>query len=112
MEDGVDVTRRNLIEFTDTEQAHEDENEDTEVMGPPKKTSQLSIKLTESLDPFWIPPLPPELLRRVLLSKMWASIKTKTGRHDIAEILLKVAINTINQIKSCTIQHISLVLVR
>ena len=27
MEDGVDVTRRNLIEFTDTEQAHEDENE-------------------------------------------------------------------------------------
>jgi hypothetical protein len=38
MEDGVDVTRRNLIEFTDTEQAHEDEDEDTEVMGPPKKT--------------------------------------------------------------------------
>jgi hypothetical protein len=26
MEDGVDVTRGNLIEFTDTEQAHEDEN--------------------------------------------------------------------------------------
>ena len=25
---------------------------------------------------------------------------TKTGRHDIAEILLKVALNTINQIKS------------
>jgi hypothetical protein len=25
---------------------------------------------------------------------------TKTGRHDIAEILLKVAVNTINQIKS------------
>ena len=24
----------------------------------------------------------------------------KTGRHDIAEILLKVALNTINQIKS------------
>jgi hypothetical protein len=24
---------------------------------------------------------------------------TKTGRHDIAEILLKVALNTINQIK-------------
>ena len=38
MEDCVDVTRRNLIEFTDTEQAHEDENEDTEVMGPPMKT--------------------------------------------------------------------------
>jgi hypothetical protein len=31
---------------------------------------------------------------------MWASMKTKTGRHDIAEILLKVALNTINQIKS------------
>jgi hypothetical protein len=31
-----------------------------------------------------------------------ASSITKTGRHDIAEILLKVALNTINQIKSCT----------
>ena len=29
-----------------------------------------------------------------------ASSTTKTGRHDIAEILLKVALNTINQIKS------------
>jgi hypothetical protein len=29
-----------------------------------------------------------------------ASSTTKTGRHDIAEILLKVAKNTINQIKS------------
>jgi hypothetical protein len=29
-----------------------------------------------------------------------ASSITKTGRHDIAEILLKVALNTINQIKS------------
>jgi hypothetical protein len=28
-----------------------------------------------------------------------ASFTTKTGRHDIAEILLKVALNTINQIK-------------
>jgi hypothetical protein len=28
------------------------------------------------------------------------SSTTKTGRHDIAEILLKVALNTINQIKS------------
>jgi hypothetical protein len=28
-----------------------------------------------------------------------ASSTTKTGRHDIAEILLKVALNTINQIK-------------
>jgi hypothetical protein len=26
-----------------------------------------------------------------------ASFITKTGRHDIAEILLKVALNTINQ---------------
>jgi hypothetical protein len=30
-----------------------------------------------------------------------ASSTTKTGRHDIAEILLKVALNTKNQIKSC-----------
>jgi hypothetical protein len=29
-----------------------------------------------------------------------ASCTTKTGRHDIAEILLKVALNTKNQIKS------------
>jgi len=29
-----------------------------------------------------------------------ASSSTKTDRHDIAEILLKVALNTINQIKS------------
>jgi hypothetical protein len=29
-----------------------------------------------------------------------ASSITKTGRHDIAEILLKVAFNTKNQIKS------------
>jgi hypothetical protein len=28
-----------------------------------------------------------------------ASSTTKTGRHDIAEILLKVALTTINQIK-------------
>jgi hypothetical protein len=27
-----------------------------------------------------------------------ASSNTKTGRHDIAEILLKIALNTINQI--------------
>ena len=31
---------------------------------------------------------------------MPASSTTKTGCHDIAEILLKVALNTINQIKS------------
>jgi len=29
-----------------------------------------------------------------------ASSITKTGRHDIAEILLKMSLNTINQIKS------------
>jgi hypothetical protein len=29
-----------------------------------------------------------------------ASSITKTGRHEIAEILLKVALNTINQIKN------------
>jgi hypothetical protein len=29
-----------------------------------------------------------------------ASSTTKTGRHDIAEILLKVALSTINEIKS------------
>jgi hypothetical protein len=29
-----------------------------------------------------------------------ASSTTKTGCHDIAELLLKVALNTINQIKS------------
>jgi hypothetical protein len=29
-----------------------------------------------------------------------ASSTTKTGRHDIAEILLQVALNTKNQIKS------------
>ena len=29
-----------------------------------------------------------------------ASSTTKTGRHDITEILLKVALNTTNQIKS------------
>jgi len=29
-----------------------------------------------------------------------ASSTTKTGRHDIAEILLKAALSTINQIKS------------
>jgi hypothetical protein len=34
-----------------------------------------------------------------------ASSTTKTGRHDIAEILLKVALHTINQIKSNQIYH-------
>jgi hypothetical protein len=31
---------------------------------------------------------------------------TKTGRHDIAEILLKVALNTKNQIKSIILRII------
>ena len=35
-----------------------------------------------------------------------ASSTTKTGRHDIAEILLKVALNTINQIKSISLSVI------
>ena len=35
-----------------------------------------------------------------------ASSTTKTGRHDIAVILLKVALNTINQIKSTKVQSI------
>jgi len=34
-----------------------------------------------------------------------ASSTTKTGRHDIAEILLKVALNTKNQIKSLHLYH-------
>ena len=41
---------------------------------------------------------------RQLLARGWwsspASFTTKTGRHDIAEILLKIAFNKINQIKS------------
>jgi hypothetical protein len=36
-----------------------------------------------------------------------ASPTNKTGRHDIAEILLKVALNTINQIKSQIVQTIN-----
>jgi hypothetical protein len=36
----------------------------------------------------------------VVLSGTPASSTTKTGRHDIAEILLKMALSTINQIKS------------
>ena len=35
----------------------------------------------------------------------------KTGRHDIAEILLKVALNTINQIETIAIPH-SLILIK
>jgi hypothetical protein len=34
-----------------------------------------------------------------------ASFTTKTGCHDIAEILLKVALNTINQIKSSELPY-------
>jgi hypothetical protein len=39
-----------------------------------------------------------------------ASSTTKTGRPDIAEILLIVAINTINQIKSLVLLHLYLML--
>jgi len=35
-----------------------------------------------------------------------ASSTTKTGRHDIAEILLKVALNTKDQIKSIYIYQL------
>jgi hypothetical protein len=35
--------------------------------------------------------------------KCTSCLPTKTGRHDIAEILLKVALNTINQIKSLNV---------
>jgi hypothetical protein len=35
-----------------------------------------------------------------------ASSTTKTGRHDIAEILLKVALNTINQSFNNHIRHL------
>ena len=37
-----------------------------------------------------------------------ASSTTKTDRHDIAEILLKVALSTINQIKSTNILALSI----
>jgi hypothetical protein len=37
-----------------------------------------------------------------------ASSTTKTGRHDIAQILLKVALNAKNQIKSIPLRHIYL----
>jgi hypothetical protein len=36
-----------------------------------------------------------------------ASSTTKTGRHDIAEILLKVALITKNQIKSSNIKNMT-----
>jgi hypothetical protein len=38
-----------------------------------------------------------------------ASSTTKTGRHDMAEILLKVTLNTKNQIKSNIFAFVSLV---
>ena len=38
-----------------------------------------------------------------------ASSTTKTGRHDITEILLKVALNTKNQIKSKSVNHLVLI---
>jgi hypothetical protein len=46
---------------------------------------------------------------QLLVHRRWfspgtpASSTTKTGRHDIAEILLKVALDTINEIKSLLI---------
>jgi hypothetical protein len=40
-----------------------------------------------------------------------ASSTTKTGRHDIAEILLKVALNTINQINQSILLKFNLNLV-
>jgi hypothetical protein len=39
----------------------------------------------------------------VVLSGSPASSTTKTGRHDIAEIYMKVALNTINQIDQSTL---------
>jgi len=36
-----------------------------------------------------------------------ASSTTKTGRHDIAEILLKLALNTKNQIKSSKMSKVT-----
>ena len=38
----------------------------------------------------------------MILSGALASFTTKTGRHDIAEILLKVTLNTKIQILICT----------
>jgi hypothetical protein len=38
------VTRRNIIEFTYTEQAREDEDENTEVMDPPKEPRDATWK--------------------------------------------------------------------
>jgi hypothetical protein len=37
------------------------------------------------------------------LSTILLNVATKTGRHDIAEILLKVVLDTINQIKSLNV---------
>jgi hypothetical protein len=42
---------------------------------------------------------------RVFSSGTPASSTNTTGRHDIAEILLKVVLNTTNQIKSNQIKH-------
>ena len=47
---------------------------------------------------------------QLLAHGLWFSLgtpvssTTKTGRHDAAEILLKVALNTVNKIKSTDIQ--------
>jgi hypothetical protein len=47
----------------------------------------------------------------MVLSGTPASSTTKTGRHHIAEILLKVALNTINQIKSNLTNNVTLIIV-
>jgi hypothetical protein len=38
-----------------------------------------------------------------------ASFTTKTGRHDIAEILLKVALNTKNQMRIRELDHLTII---
>jgi hypothetical protein len=51
-----------------------------------------------------------DTIYQLLAYRRWfspASSTTKIGRHDIAEILLKVALNTINQIKSNFLHTIS-----
>jgi hypothetical protein len=41
---------------------------------------------------------------QLLARGRWFSSTTKTGRHDIAEILLKVALNTKNLLKSSSFE--------
>jgi hypothetical protein len=44
-------------------------------------------------------------MQAVTITTTIVSSTTKTGRLDMAEILLKVALNTINQIKSYPLEH-------